>query len=449
MKIPQQKVDGLGSTVIDWSRIRVGDVKPDVSETLQFKLSKVGVRVCAEPFYASLWIALRPRWSHEGPTAWVSPAGVFFNPDFFEQLSLKEAVGVALHEILHEVLMHIIRIERLFGASITPEQAKAANYAADAVVNDLLLRKYLKKNPAMDFELPSGAVLIEEKETDAKTFEELIRFVQQNKDDSGKCPGYGEFQQDMKTSAGDKSGGQGDAAGQAGEGGDEVSPGDKGAGAAGKSTDATEALKRAMIAGALEHARKQGRLPAGLDRFLDDVLEPKKNYFDHLREKLVPIFGAGRDDYSWKRPHRGYRQVGVYAPAIAQKLGIRVMVAWIDTSGSQTQQMVHDCVAEVCRVAEDTGVNELHVCYCDTRIHRIDVVRIGEDTYTPASAPGGGGTDVRPVFEYAAEVEAEAIVCLTDMIVDFPEDPGVPGLWVTTCKTHRAPDYWEVVELYD
>jgi predicted metal-dependent peptidase len=52
---------------------------------------------------------------------------------------------------------------------------------------------------------------------------------------------------------------------------------------------------------------------------------------------------------------------------------------------------------------------------------------------------GRGGTDFRPVFEYAKKVNANGVIYLTDMMGTFPETCSLRTLWVSTEKDQTAP----------
>jgi len=58
------------------------------------------------------------------------------------------------------------------------------------------------------------------------------------------------------------------------------------------------------------------------------------------------------------------------------------------------------------------------------------------------TAPGGGGTDFRPVFEHTAKLDPppKCLVYLTDLDGHFPaEAPDYPVVWVTWDQDAKAP----------
>jgi len=66
-------------------------------------------------------------------------------------------------------------------------------------------------------------------------------------------------------------------------------------------------------------------------------------------------------------------------------------------------------------------------------------------------APGGGGTDFRPVFDHCAELfqQPRCLVYLTDLEGRFPDEaPAYPVLWVVYGGQTEAP-FGEVVSILD
>ena len=89
--------------------------------------------------------------------------------------------------------------------------------------------------------------------------------------------------------------------------------------------------------------------------------------------------------------------------------------------------------------------------YCDTRITR----REEYDNYDlpiPFEAKAGGGTSFHPVFECVEEEVPVALIYFTDLCIggDFPEDPGIPVLWVITEENKKYadnPPYGRILEI--
>jgi predicted metal-dependent peptidase len=74
---------------------------------------------------------------------------------------------------------------------------------------------------------------------------------------------------------------------------------------------------------------------------------------------------------------------------------------------------------------------------CDAEIHEAKVVSPYRKFDTKMK--GRGGTDFRPVFEYAKKVNANGVIYLTDLMGSFPESTSLRTLWVCTEKGQTAP----------
>jgi len=73
---------------------------------LSVAYSKLSLR---EPFIAAVMTRIRREISDEVPTAATDGTRVIYNPDFMDKCSDEELFGLALHESLHIILMHMWR----------------------------------------------------------------------------------------------------------------------------------------------------------------------------------------------------------------------------------------------------------------------------------------------------------------------------------------------------
>ena len=118
-------------------------------------------------------------------------------------------------------------------------------------------------------------------------------------------------------------------------------------------------------------------------------------------------------------------------PSLSRGVALRKVVIGVDTSGSINQEQLNVFIGETRGILSSIGVQEAHIVYCDARIHDVHVVRDGEH-YLPAAVGGGGGTSFDPVFEYAKDVESEALVYFTDRYCSVPEQPEFHTVWAAT-----------------
>jgi predicted metal-dependent peptidase len=193
---------------------------------------------------------------------------------------------------------------------------------------------------------------------------------------------------------------------------------------------------KVAVAQAAEAARKRGAVPAGLARLVGEALAPKADWKAALREF---VSGRCEDGRSWRRPRRAMAAQGVYLPGPdGERLG-RVCVA-IDTSGSVGPRELAVFASEVQAIL-DAFDCELTLVYHDAAVCHVQTWR-SSDGPLALEPRGGGGTDHRPVFDWAARLDEPpvCVVCLTDLCSVFPPaPPDYPVLWASTVKGRKGP----------
>lgn len=362
------------------------------------------------PFWGSIACRLDVRPDPACPTMYTDGKVVGYSPAFVAGLSQDEVVGVLAHEICHVVLGHHLRRGQ--------RDPKVWNVAADYTVNDTL--------EADNFKLPGGCLRYpggcRERTTDS-LYNEIMKQAQQapkqgqgSKGEKGQADGQGQGQS-----------GSGDVQGQDwGEVKD--MPGKDGGKASEAEVKEAEGELKEAIAQAAQQARAMGKLPAGLKRLVEEMLNPKVPWSDVLREFIT---SHSKNDYSWSRPNRRYVAQGLYLPSTySEELGD--VVVCIDTSGSIGGPELSQFAGEVNAILSTCSMT-LHVVYCDAEVNHVDVFEAYDLPFKP-QAQGGGGTDFRPPFKWVADqgMTPACLVYLTDMYGSFPrEDPGYPVLWVT------------------
>lgn len=343
---------------------------------------------------------------------------LFYNPSFVETLSDPELQGVVAHEVMHPASLHHTRR----GA----RDLRAWNTAADFAVNPIIVGAGLT--------LPEGA-LISPAYAD-KSAEEIY----------GLLP---------------KSGGAGGGGNPGGDDGDDLDPGGCGAvldapgtgGEDGKTASASEMAQAASewkvkTLQAAQAAKMQGRLPAGLERLVEELRAPSVDWRDQLRRFVADQFP---EDYSWTKPNRRFIGSGLILPSmIPDRIG-EIAVA-VDTSGSIGPKELAQFQSELQSIADEVRPAAIHVVYCDAKVAGTQTFE-GDDQIK-LKAKGGGGTDFRPPFDWIARngVEPKCLIYLTDLCCSsFPKEPGYPVMWASTEKLGRPgvskPPFGEVIHV--
>lgn len=178
---------------------------------------------------------------------------------------------------------------------------------------------------------------------------------------------------------------------------------------------------------AAQNAKKQGKLPAGMERLVDGMLDPKIPWRSHLAEFLTH---KSKDDYTWKRANRRQLHRKIIAPSLYSEA---MNIAYVmDTSGSMGEKELAEGLAEVKEICASLPSFNLYIMGCDADVHYYEHVTDWIDIDIKGLCRGGGGTSFRPPFDKIAEedVELDALVYFTDAYGDFPEQPDYPVLWV-------------------
>lgn len=373
-----------------------------------------------EPFYATLSLNLSLKEDICIPTACVNGHRIAFNPEFINGLSQKEVQFVLAHEVMHCVLLHHTRRG-------TRDPIKW-NVAADFVVNLMLKQQ--------------GFTLWQEALIDTKyqgmTTEQVYNELPDPPLQGGGGDGQGESGCYDKPGPGDV----------------EDFPGDKPTDGLGNkaSQDEMESESREWQTAtiqAAQGAKVQGKLPAGLERLIEDITTPKQNWRDLLSRFVVANF---KSDYKWSKPNRRFVSQGLYLPSQDSQDALERVVIAVDTSGSVGQSEIDEFASEMTSILEDFKTT-ITVIYCDSEVYKDSVQEISSDELPLELTPkGGGGTDFKPPFEYVEEQELRpaCLIYFTDLeCSSFPDEPWYPVLWLHTngWGGGTEPPFGEVVEM--
>ena len=194
-----------------------------------------------------------------------------------------------------------------------------------------------------------------------------------------------------------------------------------------------------------------GKVGSGGNRDLTELLEPKKDWRELLRE-YVKTTCSGKDYSTWRKPNRRYVGMDLLMPsAISEAMG-EIVVA-IDTSGSIGQRELNNFLGEIKGICEQVKPSKVHVMYWDTAICRTEVYMQDElDNLVKSTKPaGGGGTDPSCVPQYLNEkgIKPECVVMLTDGYVGGWGQWSVPVLWCIQGNSSACADVGTTIHIED
>lgn len=379
-------------------------------ETNLFQAAKIRL-LLDQPFFGTLALHLTEKTMPNNrlpdgrllDTVAVDGKNLYVNPEFLSSLKKDEMQGLLAHEIMHVCLGHIYPWRRKHREPIR------WNKANDYVINLLLTEAGLK--------LPKNGLL--DKAYDNMSSEQVYSKLPEENDKKNE-----------------KGGGGGDLPWA-----DII-----------EDTSCTESegkqLEREwkeLLVQAATAAKMRGRLPSGINRLIDDIVNPTIPWASILANFLNEVL---YDDYDLLRSDRRFIQQGIYLPDLYSE-GCSVVIA-VDTSGSIGSAEIQLFVSECVGILSSRNVKSVRIMSFDTKVHLDVKLQPWDDL--PENYPGGGGSDVRPVFKRlhseGASEKPSCLIVLTDMYISFPEAaPDYPVVWATqTDINHIDPPFGTVIQ---
>lgn len=368
---------------------------PEVTEAISAVLVQ-------QPFFACLLLDLLDIVETDAiPTAATNGRNVMINPKFFKKLDSAERVFVMCHEVTHVILQHPDRMrlyhEMGYGPDLVQFSSKRFNIAADYVINAYLNELRVGKQPL--------GTLLNGQFSSADLVDDVYLKIPEDEDDE--------------------------------ENWDTHMPAD-----ANNPTPDKATIQRA-VAGAAAAAKSVGKLPGGLQRLVDEILEPQIKWTEHIRSAITTCVGT--TEMTWNRPNRRRLAMAphIYWPG---RSGIQSgeLALEIDTSGSIGEHELKTFLSEVHGILSDVMPRKIHVMYVDAALFNDEVIEIDDPNDVldlGKKAGGGGGTDMTVVFREIEkrQLDVEYAIILTDGHTPFGEDTGLPTIWCITTEGIEAP----------
>lgn len=198
-----------------------------------------------------------------------------------------------------------------------------------------------------------------------------------------------------------------------------------------------EQVVRHMVQTSLRHCHHE--VPGELKHILKPYLQSPTIPWQQILRQFVGNVGRTGKNSTWKRSHRRFGQT---TPGIRKTSRLNLLVA-VDVSDSTNQQAQREIfAAELLQIARGRRC-QMTIIYTGSRIQKIE--QFSRVPQAVEVYQGGGYTDLRPAFTYAAQMQPRptALIYLTDGLGPVPEKNQIPTLWVLTA-TGRKPADWGV-----
>jgi predicted metal-dependent peptidase len=373
------------------------------------RVQKAKISLMRNPKFA-LWSGImmvgKTRVSDDIPTACTNGRDETYGREFVKELKDPELNFVVLHENLHKAFRHLTTWKKL-----SDENRSLCNEACDYVINlklkdldpteSVIAMPRYKDGPMKG--KPMGLVDEKYRGLNAKQVFDLLK-EEQEKNGGGGGGGFDDHDWD---------------------------------GAQELSAEAKRELERdidqAIRQGVMAQQKVAGTGAGGLDRDVLDLLEPKIDWREALRE-FVKATCRAKDTSSWRRVNRRFLSTGTYMPSmIGEKVGHLVIA--IDTSGSIGQAELSGFLGEVKGIAEEVNPSQVDLIYWDSHVaaHEEYTESMVGDIVSSTKPRGGGGTSPSCVSAYLKEkrIEPECVIMLTDGYVgnDWGSEWTAPVLW--------------------
>jgi predicted metal-dependent peptidase len=352
------------------------------------------------------------------PTAKTDGLNKFYGREFIGGLTDQELRALVWHENGHVALKHILRFKSLMEKG----QGQLVNIACDYVVNDMIVST---KDESF-VKLPKGG-LYESKYHDWSVndiLKDLQKMQEENPEQLQRQIGEGETldEHDYENA----------------EGGD--------------TKESVEKLERLIEEGMRQGQILAGKLGGDIPRSITDMLAPKVDWKDVLRD-FVQSSMRGKDELTWRKFNKRHLANDIYLPSTEDE-SVGELVVALDVSGSIGGEVLNSFASELSSICVNTQPDKVRVLWWDTKVssEQVFTAKDYEHIKTLLKATGGGGTAPECIDKYLIDknIKAEALIVLTDGAFDKPVwKSSMPSLWVCTWTDKNIPDLAKSVRYQD
>jgi len=321
------------------------------------------------------------------PTAATNGRNFYYNVDFVKKLSVKKLEFLFGHEICHCVFDHFGRVGS--------RDRQLSNIAQDFAVNQILVDERIGEKITevkICYDTKYRGMAWEEIYDDLYEKAEKIPMDQLLKQLGDLLDEH--INEDSGGGEGDKDG-KGNKPGMSKEDAQRI----------------RDEIKEAMVQSAA--AAGAGKVPAGIQRLIKDMTEPKISWRDLVRQEIQSII---RNDYSFTRPNRKSMHSGAILPGMKEATTIDIGIS-IDMSGSIGQEDATVFLSEVKGIVDQYEDFKINLWCFDTEIYNHkEFSQDNSEELFEYEPQGGGGTDFAVNWEFMEEngIRPKKFIMFTD-----------------------------------
>ena len=349
--------------------------------------ARVGLLLKA-PFFGNMATRMKLIEADEWcPTAATNGRNFYYNTEFVKKLSVKKLEFLFGHEILHCVFDHFGRVGS--------RDRMLSNIAQDYAVNQILVDErigekitevqicYDNKYRGMAWEEIYDELYAKaEKIPMEDLLKQLGDLLDEHINEDGGAPGKDEKE---------------------GKGKPRMTKEEAQA--------IKDEIKEAMIQAA--SAAGAGKTPAGIQRMIKDMTEPKISWRELVNQEIQSII---RNDYSFTRPNRKSMHSGAVLPGMKEATTIDIGIS-IDMSGSIGQEDATVFLSEVKGIVDQYEDFKINLWCFDTEIYNHqEITHDNAHDLLDYEPMGGGGTMFEANWEFMKEngIEPKKFIMFTD-----------------------------------
>jgi predicted metal-dependent peptidase len=351
--------------------------------------ARVGLLLKA-PFFGNMATRMRLIDASEWcPTAATNGRDFYYNKKFVEKLSVKKLEFLFGHEICHAVFDHFGRVGS--------RDRQLSNIAQDYAVNQILVDERIGEK------ITEVKICYDQKYR-GLAWEEIYDILYE-KAEKISMPDLLKQLGDLldeHIKEGDGEGGEGDGD-KEGKGRPMISKED--------AQKIRDEIKEAMIQSAA--AAGAGKTPAGIQRMIKDMTEPKISWRDLVRQEIQSIV---RNDYTFTRPSRKGQMSGAILPGMKEDTTIDVGIS-IDMSGSIGEEDASAFLGEIKGIMDQYQDFKINLWCFDTSIYNHkEITHDNSHDLEDYEPQGGGGTDFEANWEFMKEqgIQPRKFIMFTD-----------------------------------